>query len=102
MVVRPTWTAEKPPEMEMNEMGKTRRYHGIDGSESHKRHRWWNNMEADWIVPSKQNNLANVRDAGKAHLKHLGFKTSVRMNHAKVGSSWRRPTKTWTIAWGDE
>jgi len=68
-----------------------------DGSREAKFHRRYRKQEKHWMITSLQGDLICTRNAGKEALRNAGFKTSVRMNHAKVSSSWRRPRKVFPL-----
>lgn len=68
-----------------------------DGSREMKFHRMYRKHEKDANITSLQSDLIRTRQNGKDILSKAGFKTSVRMNHAKVGSAWRRPQQVFTL-----
>lgn len=68
-----------------------------DGSREMKFHRNYRKHEKDCNITSLQSDLIRTRQNGKDILSKAGFKTSVRMNHAKVGSGWRRPQQVFTL-----
>ena len=69
-----------------------------DGSREAKFHRSFRKHEKDYLITSLQSDLIRTRNAGKEALRNAGFKTSVRMNHAKVSSSWRRPQQIFPLS----
>ena len=69
-----------------------------DGSREAKFHRSYRKHEKDCLITSLQGDLIRTRNAGKEALRNAGFKTSVRMNHAKVSSSWRRPRQVFPLS----
>ena len=68
-----------------------------DGSREMKFHRMYRKHEKDYNITSLQSDLIRTRQNGKDILSKAGFKTSIRMNHAKVGSAWRRPQRVFTL-----
>tara|TARA_Y100001937_G_scaffold114730_2_gene164780 strand:+ start:1260 stop:1589 length:330 start_codon:yes stop_codon:yes gene_type:complete len=66
------------------DMGKTLRHHGRDGSYEHKLHRGYRHGEKDYLISGLQGDLERVRDHGKAELRFYGLKTTNRMNHPQA------------------